>query len=98
MVPGIGVRMARNSRVLPITILIIPNVPLVPARNTALVSPDESHVAEELVDVKLQGLGRPEVISVKINVVGKVMQPGDNRLIVIRHALRRGGADQMVIP
>src|SRR5258707_312302 len=98
MVPGTVVGMAGNARRSPALVLVVPNVPFVSARDAAFVAPDETHTTEELIDVKLQGLREPEVISIEIDVVSEVVECRNQRLIGVRHALRRGGTDQRVVP
>ena len=98
MVPGIVVRMTGNARRNPVGILSVPNIPLVSACDAALVAKNEAHAAEELIDIKLQRLRDPEVISVEIHVIGEVVERRNYRLVAIRHTLRRAGADQLVVP
>ncbi len=87
MVPGIAVRVARYSRWGPVSVLSVPHIPLVAARNSAFVAKDKAHVVEKLIDVKLKSLREPEIISIEVNVVGEVVQPGNGRLIIVGHAL-----------
>lgn len=53
MVPRIALRIARDSRRRPFPALVVENIPLVPARNPALMAKDKTHIPEELVDVEL---------------------------------------------
>jgi hypothetical protein len=98
MIPGIALRVAGDARRSPHALLIIKNVPLVPAGQAALVAKDESHIVEKLVDVKLQSLWKTEIVSVEVDVVSEVMQGRHQLLICVRQALRRGGPDQVVVP
>src|SRR2546425_12052 len=56
MVPCVAQRVACNTAGNPVHIDVVPGVPFVTARNAALMSPDERHSAEELVDVEFHGL------------------------------------------
>jgi len=72
VVPGIVVGKAWNTRCNPNPLLIVPNIPLVPVCDAALVTKNESHVAEELINVEFQGLGQIEIVSVEVHVVGEI--------------------------
>src|SRR5258708_4543389 len=98
MIPGVALRLARNTGGRPLLVLVVVDVPFVPARNTTFVAKDETLVVKELVDVKLQSLRKSQIISIKVNVVGEVMQSGDQRMLRVGHALRGGRANQEVVP
>jgi hypothetical protein len=53
MIPGVVVRVAGDTSGYPAQILIVPNVPMISARDTALVTKDETHVAEKLIGIEL---------------------------------------------
>src|SRR5258708_2282543 len=74
MVPGTVVRAAGNARRSPAFVLVVPNVPFVSACDAAFVAKDETHIVEELINVELQGLREPEVISVKVDVISEVVE------------------------
>src|SRR5580692_6118962 len=76
---------------------VVPDVPFVAAGNTAFMAPDEAQIIEELVHVELNRLGEPKVGSVEPHVVSEVVERGNQRVIVVRQALRRVSADQMVV-
>ena len=40
-------------------------------------TPVGTHVAEKLIDVELQRLRKPQIISIKVHVVSKVVEAGD---------------------
>src|ERR1700691_2728437 len=81
----------------PLPCIIVPDVPLVPSGDAALVPPDKSHAIEKLVQIELNGLGRWQIRSVKIYVVSKVVERGHQRVIGVGHPLRREIADQVII-
>src|SRR5437763_14232741 len=98
MVPLVEQRIASNASGNPLCIGIVPDVPLVAAAGAALVAPGEAHVIEELVDVELQRLGRLQVTSPEIDVVGEVMQRGHDGMTGVGHALRGEVSDEVVVP
>ncbi len=72
VIPGIAVRKTRNTRWDPLPLLIIKDIPLVPVGYPALVTINETHALEELIDVELQSLGQVEIISIEIHVVSEI--------------------------
>src|ERR1700756_4178411 len=97
MIPRVAVWIARYASRGPFRIQVVPDIPLVSARDAALMSPDESQVAEELVHVELQRLRQRQIVSIEIDVIRKGMQRRNKRAVRVRHSLRRESPDQMVI-
>src|SRR5579864_200498 len=98
MIPLIVERIARHSGRMPFLPRIVPNVPLIAARNAAFVSPNVRFAVDKLIDIELQGLRRVDVIAKKIYVIDKVVRLGVNAVVAIRKALRRERPDQEIIP
>src|SRR3954452_22297956 len=71
VVPGVAHRIASKTGVYPMLVNVIPSIPLMTPGDTALMSPNEAHAVEELVDVELQRLRGFDVLHKKINVVGE---------------------------
>src|SRR5215831_19543352 len=98
MVPLILQRVAGDASSYPFHVDVIPDVPLVPAFYAALMTPRKSHAVEELVNVELERLRHSQIASIKVDVVGEVVQRWNQRVIGIGQPLRRKISDQMVIP
>src|SRR5438105_13049074 len=98
MVPCLIVGIAGNARGMPLLPLVVPDIPLMPPGNSALMPPDIRLTIHELVDVKLQRLRGGNVVTVEVHVVNEVVRGRSNFVIAVPLALRREVADQVVIP
>ncbi len=98
MVPGFRHWIASHAGGMPGLAGIVPDVPLIASGDPAFVAPNIGIAIDELVDVELQCLRNADILHVKIDVVGKVVKVGDDRVVVVGHALRREVSDQVVIP
>src|ERR1700688_389759 len=56
VVPGIIVRIARNAGGNPMLVNVVPDIPLVAASNSTLLTPDESQSIKELIEIELDRL------------------------------------------
>ena len=74
MVPLAALRIAGHTRVDPLALGIVPNIPLVPVRNPALMAEDEAHIMEELIDIELQRFRQFQLVAIEINIVGEAGQ------------------------
>src|SRR5215813_9810093 len=93
MVPGIADWVARDASWDPVFLLIIPSVPLISPKNPAFMTPYIRLAADELVDIKLKRLRVVNISYPEVNVVGEVVQVGDDGLICVFKALRGHAAD-----
>src|SRR5579863_263290 len=84
VVPGICQRIAGDARRVPGLAGIVPDVPFVAAGDAAFMSPNVGVAAHELVYIELQSLRDAEIFHVKIDIVGEVVEVGDDRLVVVR--------------
>lgn len=98
MIPLIVEWVTRHSGRVPLLSWIVPNVPLVPAGDAALVPPNIRLAVHELIDIELHGLRSADVIAKEIYVIHKIVRLGIDAVVGIRHPLRRELADQVVIP
>ena len=98
MVPGICHRIAGNASRMPLLAGIVPDVPLVAPSDPAFMSPNVGVAVNELVDIELQRLRDAEIFDVKIDIVGEVVEVGDDRMVGVGHALRGEVPDQVVVP
>lgn len=87
MIPCIAVGITGNSRRHPLGILVVPDVPLITGCDPALVAVNESHPAEELIDIKLQSLREFQVVAIKIDVVGEVVHRGNQAAVTVERSL-----------
>jgi hypothetical protein len=67
---------------------VIPDIEFMSARDTALMSPGESHGVEVLVDVELQHLRQLEIGAVEVKIVSEAVQVRNDLVIAVGHALR----------
>ena len=81
MVPGIGKGVARYASRVPCLTGIIPDVPLIATRYPAFMPPNVGIAINKLVDIELQRLGGAKIIGVKIDIVGEIVDVGDNRVV-----------------
>lgn len=98
VIPGIAIGIARYSSRKPRLILIVPDVPFVPARDATFMSPDKRLATDELIDIEFNRLGCGQIGYIEVNIVGEIMQIGNDRVVWIRHSLGRKISDEMVIP
>lgn len=88
VIPGIACGIARYASGFPFCIDIVPNVPFMAAGNPTLLSPNEAHASEVLIDVELDNLRILEVRTVEIDVVREVVQARNQSVRSIWQALR----------
>ena len=88
VVPCIRHWIARNACGMPGLAGIVPNIPLVPTRDAALMAPDKGQSIHELIDVELQRLRNAGILNIKIHVINEVMQIGHHRAIGVGQTLR----------
>ena len=98
MIPAIIVRVAGNSGRHPLLVHVVISIPLVPAGNAALVTPDERLPTNKLVDVEFQSLRVSETLGIKIRFVHKVVQLGNQGVVTVGDALRRKISDDVIVP
>src|SRR5712691_7351259 len=98
MVPGIVHRIAGHTCRNPFLTWIVPDVPLVSSNNPAFVAPNERLAIDELIDIELQRLGGADIGSKKIDVIGKVVDVGNNCVTSIGKTLRGKITDQVIVP
>ena len=98
MVPGTCQRIAGNASRVPLLTGIVPDVPLIATGDPAFVPPNVGLATDELVDIELQCLRDAGIFNIKINIVGEVVEVGDDRLVGVGHALRGEVSYQMVVP
>src|SRR5690348_13417220 len=97
MVPRAADRIARRAGWHPLLIHVVIHVPLMPAGDATLMSPDERVPSGELVDVELHGLRNARILHPEVDVVGEVVKRGNQSVVVIGQALRREGSDEVVV-
>jgi hypothetical protein len=61
-------------------------------------SPDKRLATDELIDIEFNRLGCGQIGYIEVNIVGEIMQIGNDRVVWIRHSLGRKISDEMVIP
>src|SRR5579864_7773097 len=88
VVPRIVHGIARYPGGMPLLAWIIPDVPFIPSGDAAFVSPDEGLTIDELIDIELQRLRSTYIGRVEIDVVGEVMDVGNDGVIRIGQTLR----------
>ena len=98
MIPCAADRVAGNSGRHPLVIYVVVDVPLVPASNPALMSPNVGLSAHELVDVELHGLRHAGISHPEVNVIGEIMQARNDGVIGVLQPLGRHAANQMDVP
>ena len=98
VIPRVVIWIAGDVSGNPCLVLIVPDVPFVTPSDATFMSPDVGFPIHELVNVKLQRLSGCNVGRVKIDIVSKIMKSRDNRMILVRQALRRKIPNEMVIP
>ena len=98
VIPLIVERIAANARRVPLLILVVPDIPLIPSRDAALMPPDEGVAVHKLIDIELKCLRQPEVIRKKVDVVDEVVRLAIDAVAVVRDPLRGQLADQVVVP
>src|SRR4029077_3391125 len=98
MVPRVVYRIAGNAGREPFLPLIVPNIPFVPARNAAFMSPDKGLAVDKLVDVELQRLRNAYVGCIEVDVVREIANVWYDRTTGIGETLRREISDQVLVP
>src|SRR3954464_616043 len=98
MIPCPADRIAGHSGRHPLVIYVVIDVPLVPASNPALMSPNVGFSASELINIELQRLRHTRIFHPEVNVIGEIVKGGIQRLFCVREALRGKAADEMVVP
>ena len=81
MVPGVAQRFARNTGGMPLLSGIVPDIPLIPAGNSAFMSPNEGLPIHKLVNVELESLGCIDICGVEVNVISKIVNIRNDRVI-----------------
>src|SRR6266849_5932107 len=97
VVPGIVVGVTGNAGGNPFRVSIVPDGPVVPVSDAALVAPDKAHTVEELINVELQRLGKSEVSAIEVHVIGEVVVVVHFVVILIGHALRGEVPNQVIV-
>src|SRR5229473_2993225 len=97
VIPGIVVGVTGNAGGNPFRVSIVPDGPVVPVSDAALVAPDKAHAVEELINVELQRLGKSEVGAIEVHVIGEVVVVVHLVVILIGHALRGEIANQVIV-
>src|SRR5215813_9325688 len=77
---------------------VVPDVPLIAASDTAFMSPDVRIPVDELVDVELESLRLADVLGIEVDVVGEVVQAGNQGFVCVGKPLRRKIANEVIVP
>src|SRR6266542_502704 len=88
VVPGAAHRVARNSGRNPLVMDVVIDIPLVPTGDTALMSPNEGVTTGELIDIEFKPLGDTWVADPEVNLIGEIVERGNQRVAVVGQTLR----------
>lgn len=101
MVPGIVLRIAGNSGRDPLFMNVVISVPLMAARDPALMPPDVAFPTcgpEELIDIELKRLRVPDVRGIKIDIVDEVASALRQSVAVIGQTLCGKRSHEVIVP
>lgn len=87
VVPGVVDGIAGDSCWAPLLSGVVPNMPLMSASDSALVSPDKRLTVNKLIDVELEGLRDTQIGRKEVNVVGEIVDVRNDGVVGIRKTL-----------